>query len=306
MKQWATNLQQNTFNGIENVSIVHASMIQMVDSPAMILVSGRSESYLKYQDVANYYYALGYSVYMLDHRGQGLSERLTGDTEKGHIIDFCHYIEDLAKFVDTIVIPNEHTRLLMLGHSMGGAIVTRYLQTKSHPIERVVLASPMLGIILPAPKPLIKLVAHGFMLRDRLFKRSPSYVIGGHGYEEKPFDDNDLTQSLARYQAFVDIYRRWPQIQLGSPTNLWLLQSLAACELCVKEANKIAIPVLLLQAGSDTIVDNSASDDFCTSSNSDLISKLRFDDARHELLFEQECIRQPVLDAINHFLEPQC
>jgi len=305
MTQWATNLQQNSLNGIGNLSIAYASMIQPQASAALVLVNGRSESYLKYRDIANYYYAQGYSVYMYDHRGQGLSQRLIEDRDKGHVIDFNHYIEDLIRFIDSVVQPAAHQRIMMLGHSMGGAIVARYLQTQSHNIERAILASPMFDILLPAPKPLIKLAANALILRDSLLSSSPSYVITGHNYQEKAFADNDLTQSPSQYQMMVELIQQYPAIQLGSPTNLWLLQALEACELCVREADSISIPLLLLQAGSDTIVDNKAQDDFSAMVNPALLSKRRFDDARHELFFELEHIRSETLEASDTFLELQ-
>jgi len=303
MAQWATNLQQNSFDGIENVSIAYASLQQPLDSAAMIIVNGRSESYLKYQDIANYYFEQGYSVYMLDHRGQGLSQRLIDDTEKGHVIDFNDYVEDLVIFVNSIVLCNNHSRLLMLGHSMGGAIVARYLQTQPHKVERAILASPMFDIILPAPKPMVKLAASVATMYDTLLTRSPSYVLDGHGYQVKSFEDNDLTQSTVRFDAMVEVYQNFPKIQLGSPTNAWLLQALNACELCVKDAANIDVPLLLLQAGSDTIVDNAAQDQFCLSTQPDLLIKHVFADARHEILFELEHIRSAALSASENFLE---
>lgn len=303
MKQWATNLQQNSLNGIDNVSIAHASMHQQQDSPAIILVNGRSESYLKYQDIANHYYQQGFSVYMIDHRGQGLSQRLTENVDKGYVADFNDYVDDLALFIDTVVMRKKHTRLVMLGHSMGGAIVTRYLQTKPHQIERAILASPMYGVLLPAPKPVIKLVAKGLTLIDRLFSLQPSYVLGGKGYEEKPFDNNELTNDLDRYEAFCEIYRNNPVIQLGSPTNRWLIEALKACEQCIEGAGNLSVPMLLLQAGCDTIVDNRAQDSFCSSANPKLLTFMRIDEARHEILFELERLRRPALEAITKFLE---
>lgn len=306
MKQWATNLQENSLNGIDNVSIAHASMQQGSDSPAIILVNGRSESYLKYQDIANHFFDQGFSVYMLDHRGQGISQRLLANHEKGHVIDFNHYIEDLATFIDDVVVPNKHSNLFILGHSMGGAIVTRYLQTKAHRIDRVILASPMFGVLLPAPKPIIKLLAKGIVLTEQCLSTEPSYVLGGNRYEEKPFHGNELTNDLNRYEGFCEIYRQYPKIQLGSPTNVWLLQALKACEECIEQASEITIPILLLQAGSDTIVDNRSQDDFGEALNSKLLSFIRMDDARHEILFESDSIRQPAFEAIEKFLEYQC
>lgn len=303
MKQWATNLQQNTFNGIDNINIAYAYMKQPNDAPALVIVNGRSESYLKYQDVANFFYQKGVSVYMLDHRGQGLSQRLIDDSEKGHVSDFNHYVEDLAVFVNHVVLAQTPTQLMMLGHSMGGAIVTRYLQSQPHQVSKAILASPMHGILLPAPTLLIKLVASCLIAIERLVNRPPNYVLGGEDYLDKPFEDNELTSSKARYKQFAALYRDKPQIQLGSPTNKWLLESLKACDLCIAQAHKITIPLLLLQAGSDTIVDNKAQNEFGRRVDHHLLSTNQYTQARHEILFEVDAIRQVALETATEFLE---
>jgi len=302
MSDWLNNLQQKSFDGTDNVTIAYATMLQQQSSPAMILVNGRIESYLKYQDIANHFYRQGYSVYMLDHRGQGLSQRLIDDGQKGHVVEFSDYIDDLAQFVTTVVQPKQHSQLVMLGHSMGGAIVTRYLQTCQHPIDKAILASPMLGILLPAPKLIIKLLTHAMMLKDKLFANPPSYVFGGKDYENTPFDDNDLTQSAQRYQQFREVYDQFEQIKLGGPTNRWLSQSILACELCVEQADKIDIPTLLMQAGGDTVVDNRAQNRLVAQANQKLVSLVRFEGSRHELLFELDQHRVPTLAAIDSFI----
>lgn len=302
MDPWVNNLQQNSFNGIDNVNIAYASMLQPQPSPAMILVNGRIESYLKYQEIANYFYQQGFSVHMLDHRGQGLSQRMLDNKDKGHVVEFSDYTKDLALFINEVVLPNKHSRYVMLGHSMGGAIVTRYLQTYDNPIDQAILTSPMLGIVLPAPKIIIQAVATLLVGVDKLLSRAPSYVIGGKGYENTPFVENELTQSEVLYREFRAVYEGEPTIKLGSPTNRWLLESLRACQQCVDNAANIAIPTLLLQAGADTIVDNIAQNNFLSGANQALIHFECIEGARHELLFELDKYRLPTLAAIERFL----
>lgn len=99
MSHWLGNLQQSTLQGTNNITIHYCAMVQTEPSPAMIMVNGRTESYLKYQSLINEFYQFGYSVYMLDHRGQGLSQRLLNNHHKGHVEDFSFYIEDLTQFV---------------------------------------------------------------------------------------------------------------------------------------------------------------------------------------------------------------
>lgn len=302
MSHWLGNLQQSTLQGTNNITIHYCAMVQDIESPAMIMVNGRTESYLKYQSLINDFYQLGYSIYMLDHRGQGLSQRLLSNHHKGHVEEFAYYVDDLALFIDSVVKPNEHSHHVLLGHSMGGTIATRYVQTKPHMIEKMILASPMHGILLPAPQFIVEQLTLAATMTDKLLRREASYVMGGKAYENLAFEENELTQDETHYSNFRKIYEDNPQLQLGSPTYHWLLTSLEACQQCIKEANIINIPTLLLQAGAETIVDNAAQDAFVQQMPSALITKVEVEGARHELFFEIENYRTQVIAQVRRFL----
>lgn len=302
MSNWLGNLQQSTLQGTNNITLHYCAMVQPNNSPAMIMVNGRTESYLKYQSLINEFYQLGYSIYMLDHRGQGLSQRLLSHHHKGHVEDFAYYIEDLTLFIDTVVTPGKHSHHVLLGHSMGGTISTRYVQSKPHNIEKLILASPMHGILLPAPQFVVEKMTTAANMADRLLQRESSFVLGGKPYEDVAFEANELTQDETNYSNFRQIYKDNPQLQLGSPTYHWLQTSLQACRQCIEDANKITIPTLLLQAGADTIVDNAAQDVFVANMADELITKVDIAGARHELFFELESYRTQVIAQVRRFL----
>ena len=301
--RWIENLQQNQFNGINNVRINYAVIAQPSPSPAMIICNGRIESYLKYGELALEFFEQGYSVYMLDHRGQGLSERLARDPHQGHVVDFDDYIKDLDTFISDIVIPNKHSQYVILAHSMGGAIATRYIETCSHVIDKLILASPMFGIVLPMPAPITKFVTGTIKYYSEKFNSQPSYVPGGQPYSAPSFKKNALTQCRRRYKLLRDVYQQHPEIQLGAPTNHWLTEAIKGAALCIEQAHKITIPTLLLQAGSDTIVKNRAQEAFAVQVEPSLIKVIRIESARHELFFELDCYRQRAMAAMAKFLK---
>jgi len=303
LDRWLENLQQNQFNGTNNVRINYAMMLQPHPSPAVIVSNGRIESYLKYSELAAELYQLGYSVYLYDHRGQGLSQRLAQDAQLGHLDDFNHYIADLDMLINQIVLPARHTRHILLGHSMGAAIAARYVQTCDHSIEQLILASPMFGIELPMPIAAVRFVTQLAKFYAAKISDRPSYVLGGQPYSVRPFAGNNLTQCPQRYQDFRAVYDRFPQIQLGAPSNLWLTEAITAADLCVEQAAKITIATLLLQAGDDTIVKNSDQDTFAANMQPDLIKLVTINQARHELFFELDCYRQSVMAQLTKFIK---
>ena len=54
----------------------------------VIMVNGRAENILKWTELAYDFYQQGYDVLIFDHRGQGYSQRLLKDGEKGHLESF--------------------------------------------------------------------------------------------------------------------------------------------------------------------------------------------------------------------------
>jgi len=303
MSHWVGNLQQSTLQGTNNITLAYCAMVQPNVSPAIIMVSGRSESYLKYQSLINEFYELGYSVYMQDHRGQGLSQRLLADPHKGHVDKFSDYVDDLTMFINSVVTVGQHSNHLILSHSMGGAIATRYLQTKHNIIDKLILASPMYGIVLPVPALIAASMISIATSLDSLLKREPSFVSGGTGYKEVAFEDNELTQDPIRYADFKKEYQNNPKIQLGSPTYQWLQVSLDAGKKCIDDADKIIIPTLLMQAEADTIVDNKAQDSFVVNAHQEYLTTVHYANARHELFFEIDEIRTQVMTQVRQFLE---
>ena len=90
---------------------------------SLILVHGRTEFIEKYRDIIAELIARGIEVFTLDWRGQGLSARPLRDRDKGHVVDFRHYVSDLERFVEEVVRPASQRSLSLLSHSMGGNIV---------------------------------------------------------------------------------------------------------------------------------------------------------------------------------------
>lgn len=271
-------------------------------SKAVLLVNGRIESSWKYQELLFDFYRQGYDVYSYDHRGQGLSDRLVQDSDIGHVYEFDDYVRDLASVVQHFALEGYQQRHLV-SHSMGGAIATRYLQTyPHHPFDKLVLSAPMFGINLPWYLSPVAIAVSQILTA---VYPTPTYAPGHQPYYAKPFEDNPLSQSKARYHWFRQLYTDKPELQVGGPSTRWVWQGLMATKQCLQMTRQLKIPVLLLQAGNDRIVSNQAQNQFykklCkTNKNSQMIT---IDGAQHELLFEQDQYRNQALDALFRFLQ---
>lgn len=298
---WHQHAVEGAFEGKDGVTIRYAALRQAKVDRAILIVNGRVESYLKYQELAWDLWRQGYSLYLIDHRGQGMSDRMLADPQKGYVDQFDNYVLDLKQFHDQIIMADQPTKLFLLAHSMGGAISARYLARWPDDIKAAVLSSPMLGIHLGAlPKWLAKGLA-ATMATIGGWIGEPPYGPGQGAYQDDGFADNALTHSQPRYQAFRQIYEQHPQIKLGGATAHWIYQGITSADAAIADAGAIKTPLLVLQAGNDSVVDNAAQDRFCTLANCEGGKPLRIEGAWHELFIESDDKRQPALIAMADF-----
>ncbi len=317
------------FAGIDNARINYAAFVQEnikqknieqnssettnnETRQCLVIVPGRSEGYLKYQELTFDLYQQGYDIFIIDHRGQGISQRLLANKHKGYVVDFEHYNQDLHTFIKQIVNKQCLTKPYLLAHSMGGLIAARYLQKHPETVRAAVLSSPMIDINSGGiPQWLGKALIYSTEQLNQWFSNESWYFLGQGDVEEdayqlKNFNNNPLMQSQIRYQAFTDVYRSTAELQLGGVTVHWLSEALIAKDIVFESLEQLSTPTLVLQAGADSVVDNDAQDEFCQQLNSFHQTScpggkpVLIENARHELFFELDKYREP---SLNHIID---
>ena len=196
----------------------------------LFLVHGMSEHGQCYEHVARSAVARGWNVLIPDLRGHGRS-----GGEHIHVNNFSEYVSDLRRIWEWGGLSSRNT--VMVGHSMGGLISARFVQEFPDCVSALALISPLLRVrmrISPFTIALGKLLSL-VRPRSRFRKRTD------------PTHSSRNPDALSRGAAD-------PLIR-NSLTAAWFFAMRAALETAWELAEQIACPLLVLQAGSDLIVD---------------------------------------------------
>jgi lysophospholipase len=287
--------RKGAFAGRDGVPIEYVVLEHSDEVGALVISSGRTESYLKYAELAYELRDVGVSIYIMDHRGQGFSGRMLGDPQKGYVYDFSDYVADFGTFMDSVVKATPHAKVFGLAHSMGGAIMATYLEQQPGTFDAVVMSSPMMELNAGW---LSETAAWAAAEAATAVGLGEVYAIGKGPY--KAAAANDVSHSATRYAIANDFVAAHPEITLGGPTYRWVEQAVEG-ERAARgdDAASIDAPILLLQAGADQIVLPGGQETFC--SNAPNCTLQTIDGAGHELIQERDDLRNQALDAMSAF-----
>ena len=264
------------------------------------LFHGRSEFIEKYFETISDLRRRNLEVATLDWRGQGGSQRLLRDPRKGYVDDFSKYLLDLKAFMHEVVLPDCRPPHFALAHSTGGLVLLQIARDRTF-FDRMVLSAPLVGFAMTPMQRRLALAVSVFLdylgLGDR-------YVPGGSGtaVNTEPFADNPLTSDEARYRRTRNIIEAAPHLGLGAPTIGWVHAAARAMRNIESEeyAFEIKIPTLIVSAGADSVVSNSAIEDLAASMR--IGRNIVIPGARHELMMERDIYRQQFLAAFDSFI----
>jgi lysophospholipase len=301
---WDNFAETHTFES-EHGGTINTVHIKTGQANAVVISQGRNESVFKYKELAYDLYKQGYDIFLIDHRGQGLSTRLGGDAHRGHVEKFDHYIVDFTFFVNSLQLATHYQSRFLLSHSMGGAISALYLEKQQHPFFAAAFFSPMFSINLGGiSNAVAKIITYISDLIYKWFSSTPCYAPKSGAYNSTKFENNLFTHSSKRYASAFQNFEKVIETQLGGPTMHWLNESLYATEEAIANAEMITIPVILIQSGADRIVTHTGQQLFYLNlkeCNENRLIKIA--DAKHEILLEQDNYRTPALTAALDFFE---
>lgn len=279
---------------------VHYRKIKRNQKTALIVLPGRTEPTMKYAEVIYDLKNLPVDFFLWDPRGQGASEKLLKDPQKGYVENWEDYITDFHKFYQREL--KDYDRVLVLAHSMGAGISLRYSQTYPNNIHGLVLSAPMMEI---KTNGVPEFAAQFLMGAYKLIGKKKEYVPGaGPLLAPQTFEENRVTHSLPRFKMAKYIDTLHPNFFMGGATKNWLFEAIQMTKKIKKkkERKKIEhIPLLIFQAGKDEYSKAKRHTKFCE--NLPLCQLVRFELAKHEMFQETDSIRNIVMEKSMRFIE---
>ncbi|HEY2806456.1 MAG TPA: alpha/beta hydrolase [Gemmatimonadales bacterium] len=218
----------------------------------------------------------GLAVYGCDQRGHG-------DTSgsRGHVDRFTQFLSDLGALRKLASAESPGPQLL-LGHSFGGFIVLRYLETSPAGVAGAALLTPFLDLYVPPPQWKIKMAK---LIVD-LLPRLP--IPTGLEYE-----------AISRDPLVVNEFRDDPRCHEVMTPRAYT-EAMATQALLREEAAKIHTPLFVALAGADRIVSTPAAERFTHLLAGD-VSVRSYEGMYHNILHEPD--RDRVLDDLGPWLD---
>ncbi len=248
---------------------LHARAWEHDDPRHLIVIAhGYGEHIGRYEHVAAALGAGGAAVYGLDHVGHGRSEG-----ERALINDMAAVVEDLHLLVRHGAETHPGRPLVLVGHSMGGLIATRYAQRHGDELTGLVLSAPLVG-------------AH------------PATVL--LALEPLPEIPIDVT-TLSRERAVQRAYAEDPLVYHGGFKRPTLAAIGAALLEAALEASAVTGPVLWQHGEADQLVPLSGSRRLIELLRQAEVTVRHYPQARHEIYNELD--REAILADTHAFIE---
>jgi len=247
----------------------------------IVIIHGLAEHGGRYRETAERFAAKGWAVYAGDLRGHGRSPDVPG-AGRVHVRRFVDYFLDVATFIEAARERHPALPLFLLGHSMGGLITISYVLQNPAGLAGAIISSPALGTHPEFKPPAILrlLVAVLDRLAPRL--RFPS--------------DLDTT-AISRDPAVVRAYLDDPLVSQKVSAR-WYAEILRAIKRAHADAPRLQIPLLLMQSGSDRLVDPAAPARWAREAPAGRVELVSWQGLYHEMFNEPEKpqVRRRALD----------
>ena len=247
----------------------------------VVLSHGYGEHGERYRHVAGWLHGAGWAVSAMDHRGFGRSGGVRGDADgiRPAVEDLAFFLRqerqhdaDLAglqpQLEDGFPVPQAPAcPQILLGHSFGGLVALLTLLWHADTLDGLIVTSPALKL-------------RELSLPLKVLQKLMQWVA-----PHRPLDLPNDKALVCSDPYFVQRYWQDPLCHRFATAGFMAALQEGREDLLPMGA-ELDRPVLLLEAGVDTVVDPDASEAFWTALRPGLLTRYRMDGFRHEVFHD--------------------
>ncbi|MCV7194438.1 alpha/beta hydrolase [Mycolicibacterium brumae] len=262
----ATTGAERSFDGVDGTRIVYDTWTPEGEVRGVVVLShGLGEHAGRYHHVARRFGDAGLVTYALDHRGHGRS-----GGKRVLLRRMSEYSTDFATLVG--IAGREHPGVpkIVLGHSMGGAIVFTYGWERPEDYDLMVLSGPAVAAH-DGVSPVLLAVAKGL---SRIAPGAPVQTL----------DSN----AVSRDPKVVTAYQEDPLVWHGKVPAGIAGELIRVGESMPTHAHAIDRPLLVVHGSDDTLVPYRGSERLVKAVGSDDVQLLVYPGLYHEVFNEPE------------------
>ena len=263
------NHTEGHFEGWRNANLYYQAWLPEGDVKAVLLiVHGIGEHSGRYMNVVNHFVPLGYAIYGLDHVGHGKSEG-----RREFVVRFDDYTNTLIIFRNWVKGWQRGKSVILFGHSMGALIGLYYLLDHQDDANGAVISAPSIKVNDSISRATITL---GNIL-SVLAPKAGLLALDANG--------------ISRDSEVVTDYLNDPLVFHGKTPARLAAELLKAMRRVAKEADKITLPLMVVQGGQDKLVDPDGAQMLYDKAGSKDKTLKIYEELYHELFNEPERAR---------------
>ncbi len=251
-------------DGARLASVAHRPALGGADV-ALIYLHGIESHAGWFDEAGDLLAAEGFDVFCLDRRGSGLNRENRG-FPSGHIDGYETLFSDISAFVETV--RDRYDALFIVGLSWGGKLAMAYALSNQEPVDGAVLITP--GIRALVDLDLLKKLV----------------VLAASGEDPRPYIKTPIAvEMFSPSPEVTDMIRRDP-LRLHYATARFFMQSHKLDGFVDDRMPSNELPILLVLAGQDRIIDNEGVLDVIERGSQDSLQIVLYEDQTHSVQFD--------------------
>jgi len=225
------NVPLDIAGGATGNQLYYQSWLPEQDPKAILIIAhGLAEHGGRYHHVANYFVKRNYGVYALDHVGHGKSQG-----QRCYIDHFSQYTDGLNALTQYVLTSHADVPRFLIGHSMGGLIITSFLLDNQALFHGSVLSAAAIKMSKPP--------SHFELWINRLlskwFPRLGILKLDAQGISRDPKE--------------VQKYIEDPLVFSGKVSARLIFELLATMDKTLSKMSTLNLPLLILHGSDDQL-----------------------------------------------------